>query len=222
MDEAVNSKVDRGMDGPPPLDRRARRRRETIEEILEIAQEIMAEQGVNGLSLAEVARRLGVQPPSIYKYFPSLMAIYDELFRLGQIENLEVMRRAIDAAEPGMAAITAGLEASGRWVLAHRALGQLLFWRPVPKFEPSIDAFAPAVEMVAIQRVQLGNAVARGEVGPEADSDEAMYLISTLITGVVSQAIANEPDLPWGEGRFTPVFPKLMTLFVAAYPPHAD
>jgi AcrR family transcriptional regulator len=218
----VNSKVDGEVDGPSAPDRRARRRRETIEEILEIAQEIMAEQGVNGLSVAEVARRLGVQPPSIYKYFPSLMAIYDELFRLGQTENLEVMRRAIDAAEPGMAAITAGLEASGRWLLAHRAVGQLMFWRPVPKFEPSIDAFAPAVEMVAIQRVQLGNAVARGEVGPEADSDEAMYLISTLITGVVSQAIANEPDLPWGEGRFTPVFPKLMTLFVAAYPPHAD
>ena len=64
-------------------DRRARRRQETIDEILTIAQEVMAEEGVNGLSLAEVARRLGVQPPSIYKYFPSLMAVYDELFRAG-------------------------------------------------------------------------------------------------------------------------------------------
>jgi AcrR family transcriptional regulator len=203
-------------------DRRARRRQETIDEILVIAQEIMTEEGVNGLSLAEVARRLGVQPPSLYKYFPSLMAIYDELFRRGQTENLEVMRQAIDAAEPGMAAITAGLEASGRWLLDHRALGQLLFWRPVPKFEPSPEAFAPSIEMVAIQRVQLAHAVARAEVGPEADSDEAMYLISTLITGVLSQAMANEPDLAWGEGRFTPMFPKLMSLFTAAYPPISD
>ncbi len=200
-------------------DRRARRRQETIGEILVIAQEIMTEEGVNGLSLAEVARRLGVQPPSIYKYFPSLMAIYDELFRQGQTENLEAMRHAMDAAEPGMAAITAGLEASGRWLLAHRALGQLLFWRPVPRFAPSPEAFAPAIEMVAIQRVQLANAVARGEVGPEADSDEAIYLLSTLITGVLSQAMANEPELAWGEGRFSPMFPKLMSLFTAAYPP---
>ena len=73
--------------------------------------------------------------------------------------------------------------------------------------------------MVAIQRAQLANAVARGEVGPEADSDEAIYLISTLITGVVSQAMANEPDLPWGEGRFTSSFPRLIALFRAAYPP---
>ena len=63
--------------GPQRVDRRARRRQETIEEILDIATDVMTEEGVNGLSLAEVARRLGVQPPSIYKYFPSLMAIYD-------------------------------------------------------------------------------------------------------------------------------------------------
>ena len=44
----------------------------------------MTEEGVNGLSLAEVARRLGVQPPSLYKYFPSLMAVYNELFLRGQ------------------------------------------------------------------------------------------------------------------------------------------
>lgn len=215
----VHAQVDGDNMAPAPPDRRARRRQETIEEILEIAQQIMTEDGVNGLSLAEVARRLGVQPPSIYKYYPSLMAIYDELFRRGQVENLEVMRRAMDAARPGMAAITAGLEASGRWLLAHRALAQLLFWRPVPKFEPSPEAFTPAIEMVAIQRTQLANAVAMGEVGPAADSDEAMYLISTLITGVLSQAMANEPDLGWGEGRFTPLFPKLLALFTAAYPP---
>ena len=76
----------------PPADRRARRRQETIDEILDIAVAIMCEEGVNGLSLSEVARRLGVQPPSIYKYFPSLMAIYDELFLRGQSVHLEVMR----------------------------------------------------------------------------------------------------------------------------------
>jgi hypothetical protein len=35
---------------------------------------------------------------------------------------------------------------------------------------------------------------------------------------VLSQAIANEPDLPWGEGRFTPTFARLMRLLPAAFP----
>ncbi len=203
---------------PRRSDRRARRRQETIEEILDIAEDVMTEEGVNGLSLAEVARRLGVQPPSIYKYFPSLMAIDDALFRRGQREDLKIMRSAMAGAEPGLAALTAGLEASGRWALANPAVAQLMFWRPVPSFEPSPEAFAPSAEMVALQRAAFADAVAAGQLGPEADSDEAVFLASTLITGVLSQAMANEPELAWGQGRFTPLFPKLMRLIIAAYP----
>src|ERR1700736_2288373 len=197
---------------PQRDDRRALRRQETIEEILDIAADVMTEEGVNGLSLAEIARRLGVQPPSIYKYFPSLMAIYDALFRRGQVEHLEVMRQAMGSAPPGREALPAGLEASGRWSLAHRATAQLMFWRPVPRFEPSVEAFAPSVEMVSLQRAALADAVAAGQLGPDADSEAAVYLVSTLIVGVLSQAMANEPDLEWGQGRFTPTFPKLMKL----------
>jgi AcrR family transcriptional regulator len=203
----------------PPADRRARRRQETIDEILDIAVAIMSEEGVNGLSLSGVARRLGVQPPSIYKYFPSLMAIYNELFLRGQSVHLELMRNSMATADPGLDALIVGLEASGRWLLANRAVAELMFWRPVPKFEPSPEAMAISQEMVDIQRAALVDTVTAGQLGPGADSDEAVFLVSTLIVGVLSQAFANEPDLEWGTGRFTPLFPKLMRLLMAAYPP---
>src|SRR3954464_12118849 len=136
----------------PAGDRRARRRQETIEEILAIAEDVMSRGGVNGLSLSEVARRLGVKPPSIYKYFDSLLAIYDALFERGQRAHLEIMRTAMGRADPGLDALVAGLEASGRWALAHPATAQLLFWRPVPNFQPTPDAMAPSREMVQLQR----------------------------------------------------------------------
>src|ERR1700722_16705551 len=203
---------------PPRTDRRARRRQETIEEILEIAREIMTEEGVNGLSLAEVARRLGVQPPSLYKYFPSLMAVYDAIFLRGQLDNLAELRQGMAGAEPGLPALIAGLEASGRWCLANRAVAELLFWRPVPSFHPSSEAFAVSLEMVELQRRALAAAVAKGQLGPAANEEGAIYLVSVLIVGVLSQTFANEPDLPWGEGRFTPMFATLMRLLPAAFP----
>src|SRR6202050_1152009 len=96
-------------DRPERPDRRARRRQETLREILAIARDIMTTEGVNGLSLAEVARRLGVQPPSLYKYFPSLMAIYDALFLEGQRQNLGAMRSGMQGAESGIEALMGGL-----------------------------------------------------------------------------------------------------------------
>src|SRR5256714_9729182 len=126
-----------GPGGPRRADRRGRRRQETIDEILHIAIDVMSEHGVNGLTLAEVARRLGVQPPSIYKYFSSIGAVYDALFKRAASENLAVLRQGMAHGEPGLDALTCGLEASGRWVLQNQSLGQLLFWSPVPNFEPS-------------------------------------------------------------------------------------
>jgi AcrR family transcriptional regulator len=205
-------------EGPQP-DRRARRRQETIEEILDISQEIMAEEGVNGLTFSEVARRLGVQPPSLYKYFDSLVTLYDGLFRRGQVAHLESMRTAMNGAEPGLEALRAGLEASGRWCVSNAPLAQLLFWRPVPRFEPSPESMAPSSEMVHLQRRALADAVASGQLGPGADSDEAVFLVSVFISGVIGQIIANEPDLDWGQGRFSPLLPRLFDALPAVYPP---
>ena len=204
---------------PGRVDRRALRRQQTIEEILDLAAEIMTEEGVNGLSLTEVARRLGVQPPSIYKYFPSLMAIYDALFMRGQLEHLDVMRDGMATATPGLAALRAGLDASGRWALGHPAIAQLLWWRPVPSFEPSPEAFEPSRAMVQLQRDALADAVAAGELGRGALDDDAVFIVSVMIAGVIGQAIANEPGIPWGEGRFSPLFSRLFDLLPTLYPP---
>ena len=205
-------------DGPARPDRRARRRQETIGEILDIARDVMTTEGVNGLSLAEVARRLGVQPPSLYKYFPSLMAIYDALFEQGQRDLTAVMRAAMEKTAPGLEALVAALEAVGRWSLANRAVAELLFWRPVPSFHPSAEAFSASIEMVELQRTALVDAVGAGQLGPSAGEEDAIYLVSTLIAGVLTQTFANEPELAWGEGRFTPMFPRLMGLLPTAFP----
>jgi len=204
---------------PAGVDRRARRRQETIEEILAIADDVMGEEGVNGLSLSEIARRLGVKPPSIYKYFDSLMAIYDALFERGQHAHLETMRVVMADAEPGLDALAAGLEASCRWCLSHPTTAQLLFWRPVPSFEPTPKAIVPNHDMIRLQRDALADAVAAGQLGRDAASDEAVFICSVFVSGLIAQTIANEPGVRWGKGRFSPLFPKLFGTLVALYPP---
>jgi hypothetical protein len=146
------------------------------------------------------------------------MGIYDALYLKGAREHLAILEGAMAQAPPGLQALIAGLEESGRWALEHRAIAELLFWRPVPSFKPSEEAFAVSTAMVDVQRAALVDAVKAGELGPSAASETAIYLVSTLIVGVLSQAIANEPDAPWGEGRFTPQFARLMRLLPAAFP----
>jgi AcrR family transcriptional regulator len=191
-------------------------------EILDRAVAIMSEEGVAGLTMTRLARAMEIQPPSLYKYFPSVDAVHDALFRRGQEENLATLRDAMAGAEAGLPALRAGLRSLGRWAVDNPVLAQLLFWRPVPGFRPSAEAFSPADEVVALLHGALSQAAASGQLGPDAASDRALALLSTLHFGVISQHLANEPDTDWDHGTFTSLHSTVLDLFEAAYPTRRD
>ena len=197
--------------------RRQRRRQATIDEVLGHAVDVMTESGVGGLTVSELARRTGVQPPSLYKYFPSLHAIYDALFARGVAATAGVVAEAIEGRPRGVARLRAGTTALVRWAVENPALAQLLFWRPVPGFSPSPAAFEGSIEQMATTRAELAAAVAAGELRPEADSDEALRLYTVVISGLISQQLANEPGTPFDRGAFTSLTDEALDLFFRRY-----
>ena len=127
-----------------PQGRTAARRRATVEEALDNAQSIVAEQGAGAVTVSEIARRMGMRAPSLYKYFPSLHAIYDGLFARGNTQLAEHVETAVRDRDPGLDRLLEGARAFIRWSTREVGLAPLLFWRPIPGFEPSADSYAPA------------------------------------------------------------------------------
>ncbi|UIK89015.1 TetR/AcrR family transcriptional regulator [Arthrobacter polaris] len=131
-------------------DRRTLRRQSTKEEILTAALQLMGQEGVAGMSLSAVARSVGMQPPSLYEYFPSKNAIYDALFERGARD----LRRAVLAAGPRQQQAEAPVAAPRRCprlrglVPGQPVAAQLLNWRPVPGFEPSPEASSASRAMI--------------------------------------------------------------------------
>jgi len=206
---------------PVALDRRQRRRQETIEEVLDIAAEIMAEQGVAGLSIGEVARRMGIRPPSLYVYFPSKNALYDALFARGARMVMDHVRADEEAhgdvARPLDEVLLNAAQTFVRWSVEHPAYTQLLFWRPVPGFTPSEEAYAPAVELVEFSQARFAEMQHRGLLRADVDLDDVQRDWTVLISGVISQQMSNAPDEPVGSGRFTAALPGLVEMFVRHY-----
>ena len=203
------------------LDRRTRRRRETIAEILDVAIELMATEGVAALSLSAVARRLGMQPPSLYQYFPSKMAIYDALFQRGSELQRDAYRTALSGAkteDPREVSLIAAT-AFCRWSLDHQVYSQLLFWRTIPGFEPSPEAYAPAQDTLEDVRSHLQSMVDAGHLHPDAASDEGVALFTSVTAGLLSQQMANEPDVSFDDGRFIRMLPVVLEMFHQHYAP---
>jgi AcrR family transcriptional regulator len=202
-----------------PTESRPARREQTIDTILERALEIMAEVGVAGLTMTALARAMSIQPPSLYKYFPSVLAVHDTLFHRGQQANLEELERGMAGADPGLPALLSGMTATARWAVANPVLAQLLFWRPVPGFVPSETASAPAGQIVGRLRGALHAAVEQQQLGPDAASDEALAVLASLHFGVLSQHLANQPEHDWSSGVYTSAYGRVLELFVQGYQP---
>ena len=190
-----------------------------MEEALDHAQAIVAEQGAGAVTVSEIARRMGMRAPSLYKYFPSLHAIYDALFARGNAQLTEYIYAAIEGREPGLDCLLEGQRAFIRWGTREVGLAPLLFWRPIPGFEPSADSYAPAQALWQRGRDELKTAVHKRQLSKAADSDEAMRILTAAVAGVCSQQLANQPGARFEDGLFTSLTDEVLDMFVSYYTP---
>jgi len=199
------------------IGRRLARRQRTVDEALEHAVAIMSEHGVGALTISEMARRMGVRGPSLYKYFPSLHAVYDLLFARGMTDSAAAVSVATASHEPGTASIRAAVRTIVAWCVANPALAQLMYWRPIPGFSPSAESFAPSIESMRQARAEFAAAVERGQLTTAADSDEAVRLLTVMISGLITQQMANEPGATYQTGAFTQLTDEAVDLVLARF-----
>ena len=79
------------------------------------------------MTVAEIARRMGIRPPSLYKYFPSLHAIYDALFARGNARLAGYVEGTLSDLPPGLDRLLERFRAVSRWSTLNQGLASLLF-----------------------------------------------------------------------------------------------
>jgi AcrR family transcriptional regulator len=205
----------------PRLDRRHARRAVTIERLLEVAVDVLGEQGVAGLSLGEVARRMGVRPPSLYVYVESKNAVYDVVYGRGWDEVHEALQAVPDpvAGDDVSAYLLRLVEVYVRWSVEHPVHAQLMGWRTVPDYEPSPEAYEHATKAFARSRGILARLQELGALTDAVELDELMRGWTVLSTGVVTQQLANAPGAGFEEGPFTRLLPQLVAMYLSQYAP---
>ncbi len=202
---------------PTATERRKRHHEAVVEDILTIAREMMRADGVAALSFNAIARQLGMKPPSLYTYFPSKDAIYDELFRRGFIEFGNRMRLRPNINGPFADSLRSAFETYLTFAQENPDLYQIMFQRPVPGFEPSDASMAVSLSRLADGRRQLQALIELGTVAPPYGLDEASDLVIGLMHGLTELHLANNPDLPVGQGRFGSLMDQAVQLFVDAW-----
>lgn len=193
------------------------RRQRTIDEVVATALDVMAQTGAAGLSLGEVAKRMGMRTPSLYGYFASKAALCDELFARGwfELSTLMAARYADHVAGVDVAPQLLGdLSAFVGWALEHRAQAELMLWRPIPGWQPSPQAYQAAVQQLDDMHAALAKLQRQRVLRRDADVAEMGRVMTVLAVGVISQQLSNEPNVPLARGRFTQDLERLIAMFL--------
>ena len=200
--------------------RRLRNRELTIQTILETARAIMREEGVAALSMQELARRMDMRAPSLYNYFSGKMEIYDTLFRLGFTLYDEHRREVLKEAKNIYDEIRLSIEAHMSFALEHPELYQLCFQRPVPGFIPSKASLELSFGLLHQAYDQVG--VLREVLETDLSNQQLADTVIAIMHGLTSKHLANEPDLPIGQGRFGSLIPVVVSILETAWPLKGD
>jgi AcrR family transcriptional regulator len=162
----------------------AQRREAKIASIIEAAWALARENGIQLVSLHALAKEVGMRQPSLYAYFDSKNALYDEMFADGNRQLLAALS-AIDPPADSRAALKAYLQGFVTFAIEDPARNSLLFRRVIPGFEPSADSYALAGEALA-RIVGVMNAAGVNDSG---DID----CLVAMTAGLIEAQLSNEP-----------------------------
>ena len=186
------------------MDRRSDRHRATRSEILAAAWSLTDEKGLTGWSLRELAAAVGMRAPSLYVYFGAKDHIYDAMFGDSYRALLELSRATPLPDEPRERLRTIAVTFFG-FAVENPARLQLMFWRVVPGFEPSADAYAPSLQVMDLAQKAFA------EIG--ITDAAALDMWSALLSGLVSQQASNDP----GGDRWRRLIDDAVDMFAGVY-----
>ena len=141
--------------------------------------------------MRDLGARVGMTAQSIYSYFASKHDIYDAMFGQGYRAFADWMA-ATDAelpARPSQAVLVAQARADAHryaeFCVSDPVRFQLLFLRTIPGFVPSEASYTIALQTLEQMRVRLR------ALGVDDENGSDMW--TAVMTGLVSQQIANDP-----------------------------
>lgn len=119
-------------------------RARVVDEAAELADEV----GLEGLTLAALAERLGVRQPSLYKHLDSLAGLRRSISLQAKGELGDVLLRAA-VGRSGADAITAMAGAYRAWALEHPARYTAAQWIAGPEDEEDTAASLGAIQVIS-------------------------------------------------------------------------
>jgi AcrR family transcriptional regulator len=175
--------------------RRERQRAATMAEIRTEARALLATEGIPGVSLRAVARRMGLTPAALYRYVDSHEELLDGMsadIHRDLVADLERARDALDPSQPGerLLAVSRAFRA---WALARPREFSLVFANPMTPLgkEAASELEAAGQHMGAVFAGAFLDVLTSGTMAPPDEGS-----VDPELLAAVTASASGLTDLP--------------------------
>jgi AcrR family transcriptional regulator len=187
------------------VERRARERADTREQILDAAREMFVEHGYEATTMRAIADRIEYTPTAIYHHFESKEALLTELCAV-DFRSLAAAFQRIGRIEDPIDRLARVGEAYVNFALEHPMQYQLLFMTPHPHATKAIRTDDPSEHAYVFLRETCRDAIATGRLRPEFKDPDLLAQISwSSLHGLMALHIVKHghTDIAWRDPRTT-------------------
>ncbi len=158
------------------------------EAILEAARDLIAEGGIEAMSMRAVAERVGVSATAIYHHYANKQALVDAVVRVAFERFGAEMQAAVERQRRGsLNRVRAFGEAYVRFAIEHEAYFRIIFSIAAPTLRNLDELPGGAGYPLLLETIR--EAMASGEMRP-ADPDLMAHYLWAHVHGVVTLALS--------------------------------
>lgn len=192
-----------------PKERRTREREETRTRILDAAREMFVDDGVEAVTMREIAKRIEYTPTAIYHHFRDKQALLEELCVVDFRALAQAFQKIGKIEDPGERLRRIGL-AYIDYALEHPSHYRFMFMTPKALLSNSSlgpSDGAPDAHAYSILRDTVAEGIAQGKFRPEfTDPDELAQILWSGVHGIASLQIikgGKSSHIAWRDPRET-------------------
>jgi AcrR family transcriptional regulator len=156
--------------------------------VLDAASAILEAEGPDALTMRRIAGAVGCSTSVLYTMFGGKAGVADALWREG-FERLRVALAAVEGDDP-LSRLAAMGRAYRANALANRSYYSVMFARPIPRFEPSPDAYRESLRPLQLLIDAVADCVAAGVFRSDVDADHVARVLWAAAHGAVSLELA--------------------------------
>lgn len=152
-------------------------------EIIAASIGIIAAKGIQELTIKNLAERVGISEPALYRHFENKTAILQGILMFFRRRSAELFEAVIREVPPGRKQIAAVLEEHCRLLSENPAFSAVVFSEMI---FPSEKELAPAVEeLMSTARNSIGRILHAGIAAGEIRADISVEHMLTIVMGAL-------------------------------------